>query len=44
MTLSFGFNFQVKKSGEKIVVNNDSVFLKETIRSRTQINEHCPYF
>ena len=44
MTLSFGFNFQVKKSGEKIVVNNDSVFLKETIRSRMQINEHCPYF
>ena len=23
---SFGFNFQVKKSGKNMVVNNDSVF------------------
>ena len=29
MTLSFGFNFQVQKSGENIVVNNDSVFWKK---------------
>ena len=44
MTLSFGFNFQFQKSGENIVVNNDSVFWEKQYVDACKLNEHCSYF